>query len=336
MDLHGKRIAITGVGGFIGLRMVERARERGLVVRGLDVSAAAARRAEAHGAEVIVADMSDAPAVAALCTGADIVFHTAATVAAGGELAEFRKVNVEGTRAVAGAARAAGVARFVHLSSVMVYGFAFPRDVDEDGPCRGDGNAYCITKIESEQVALAHDDPQGMRVVALRPGDVYGPGSRAWVVAPLEFMKKKQFVLPNGGRGILNHVHVDNLIDAVFLALERDAAGTAFNITDGVATTCRDFYGRLGRLAGIDKIPSVPGGLLVGGLRVAEAVTRLVRGQSPPLADSVRFLARPHAYSIAKARRVLGYAPRVTLDQGMAELDTWLKSTPSPNPEERA
>src|SRR5207244_1106253 len=101
MDLSGKTLAITGAGGFIGLRMVERAMERGLLVRGLDASPEAARRAEAAGAQTIVGDVNDAGAVQRLCSGADVIFHTAAVVKESGPWKLFRKVNVEGSRNVA-------------------------------------------------------------------------------------------------------------------------------------------------------------------------------------------------------------------------------------------
>jgi nucleoside-diphosphate-sugar epimerase len=325
-------IAITGIGGFIGRKVAERAIARGLAVCGLDVSESAAAGARALGATVVVGDMSCRSAVRALMKGADVVVHTAATVAAGGDLRAFRRVNVEGTRVVAEEARNAGVRRFVHLSSVMVYGFDFPKDIAEDGPLRGDGSPYCITKIESEHVALSFDDAidaagRGMRVVALRPGDVYGRGSRPWVVAPIEFMKKGQFVLPRGGRGILNHVHVENLVDAIFLAMEHEgeALGESFNITDGIATTCLAFFERIAHIVGIAKIPTGPEALLVFALRVAELAHRVThRGERLDLVDSLRFLGRPYAYSIEKARRVLGYVPRVSLDEGMADLEAWL------------
>ena len=75
-------------------------------------------------------------------------------VGEGGDIAHYRRINVGGTHCALEAARAAGARRLVHLSSVMVYGFQFPRLVDETGPMRGEGNAYCQTKIESDRLAL--------------------------------------------------------------------------------------------------------------------------------------------------------------------------------------
>ncbi len=317
-------LAITGSGGFIGLRMAERARERGMRVRGLELSAEAARRAEAQGFETVVGDVNDTDAVRRLTTGASVVFHTAAIVDEGGEWPKFRKVNVEGTRHVASVARDAGVTRFVHLSSVMVYGFDYPRFVSEQGPLRGEGNPYCQTKIESEEALRLLHQRGGFEVIVIRPGDVYGPGSVPWVIRPAALMKRGLFVLIDGGRGIMNHVHVDNLIDGIFAALDRDATGEAFNLTDGAETTFRDYFTRLGALVGRKRFASLPRPVAMAAFAAMARGAELLGRK--PLAEpgAVPFVTRPHAYSIEKARSWLGYQPKVTLDEGMRELAAWL------------
>lgn len=333
MELAGKTVAISGIGGFIGGRMAERAREQGMQVRGLEVSAEAARRAEAAGATVVVGDVADPAAARALCQGADVVFHAAAVVQESGPWELFRRVNVEGTRNVAEAARDAGVSRLVHLSSVMVYGFRYPANVAEDGPLRGEGNPYCQTKIESEQAAMACHAEGGMGVVVIRPGDVYGPGSGPWVVRPLQLMSRGVFVLIDMGLGKLNPVYIDDLIDAVFLALEQDAAGEAFNVTGGEAVTCAEYFGRLAKAAGKGHLFTAPSYLMYVLALSLELGAKAMGKQSPFTRASLRFVLRPHAYSIEKARRVLGYAPKVSLIQGMAAVEAWLaggKATPSP------
>lgn len=317
-------LAITGSGGFIGLRMAERARERGMRVRGLELGAEAARRAEAQGFETVVGDVNDADAVRRLTAGASVVFHTAAIVDEGGDWAKFRKVNVEGTRHVASVARDAGVSRFVHLSSVMVYGFDYPRFVSETGPFRGEGNPYCQTKIESEDALRPLHERGGFEVIVIRPGDVYGPGSVPWVIRPVELMKKGLFMLIDGGRGIMNHVHVDNLIDGIVAALDRDATGEAFNLTDGAETTFRDYFTRLGALVGRKHFLSLPKPVAMAAFAAMARGARALGRK--PLAEpsAVPFVTRPHAYSIEKARSWLGYQPKVSLDDGMRELAAWL------------
>ena len=313
-------IAITGIGGFIGLRMAERARANGWTVRGLDLSPAGAERARAAGAEVVVGSVNDAAAVAAALQGADWVFHTAAIVEEDGPRDLYERVNIEGTRTVCNVAQQLGVRRLVHLSSVMVYGFDYPQDVAEDGPVDGQGNVYNDTKLASERVALSFNDPQRLGVIVIRPGDVYGRGSLPWVTRPVQMLRRGVFMLPGRGSGVINHVHVDNLIDGVMLAVDHDAIGEAFNITDGVATRCDAFFAPHARLAGVRRVPTLPTWAVMLLMRLSKPWWRL-RGQTPPASPTaLRFLLRRHRYSIAKAQARLGYQPRIDLEQGMQQM----------------
>ncbi|MFW5875817.1 MAG: NAD-dependent epimerase/dehydratase family protein [Myxococcota bacterium] len=323
-------LAITGVGGFIGKRLAERALERGFTVRGLEVSAEAAARAEGLGVQVVVGDITDPAAAARMCEGADAVVHTAAIVREDGPWDLFRRVNVEGAETVARAARDAGVRRFVHLSSVMVYGFHYPPGVDEEGPLRGDGNPYCTTKIESEAALLAFQQNGDLDVVLVRPGDVYGPGSQPWVVRPIELMKARLIVLPRRGHGYMNPVYVDNLIDGLFLALATEHTGQAFNITDGRAVTYMDYFSRLARAAGVPGPWTAPEPLLRAAFQAVERGAVLL-GKTPLAhAQALNYLIRPGSYSIEKARQRLGYEPAVSFEEGMRLTEAWIQQEDLP------
>jgi len=304
MPIEGSTIAITGAAGFIGRALAERFVARGARVRGLDM-----RPSRLPSVESFVGDVTRTGDAERLCRGADVVVHTAAIVGEGGDLAEYRRVNVGGTRTIANA----GAKRVVHLSSVMVYGFDYPADVDEDGPRRGENNAYCQTKIESEDVVRGRPD-----AVVIRPGDVYGVGSVPWVVRPLEMIRKRMFAIPRGG--FINHVHVQNLIDAVVLAIEKDAFGQVFNVSDGVATSCEEYFGRLAATIGRGAPMAFSPRLLRTAFGAIATVCDRIGVAPPARPDAVSFLTRPHRYSIDRAQRVLGYVPRITLDQGMAEI----------------
>ena len=317
------RIAITGVGGFMGTRFAERVVERGDTVVGLERDPRAATRARTAGREIVEGDVCDAKDAARLCEGAEVVFHTAAIVGEGGDIGPYRRVNVGGTRTMVEAARAAGVRHFVHVSSVMVYGFDYPANVAEDGPLRGENNAYCQTKIESEEAAeKAHGD---MTLTIVRPGDVYGPLSMPWVVRPLQLMKQGLFVLPSGA-GLINQAHIDNLCDAVFLAIDLGAAG-AFNVTDDEPMPMERYFGRIADLIG-KKVRTLPAGLLRPTFGALERVFDVVGKEPPARAVAMRFLQRRNAYSIARARKVLGYAPRIGFEEGMAGIAAWLRAHP--------
>jgi nucleoside-diphosphate-sugar epimerase len=319
MSLAGKRIAITGIGGFLGLAMARHARDRGATVRGLDASSAAAARAAREGFEVSVGDVTDPYAAAQLVARADAVVHAAAIVAEDGEMSRFRHVNVGGTRVVAEAARVARVSSFVQVSSVMVYGFTFPPGIAEDGPQRGEDNPYCVTKIESDRLAASLDDPRGMRVTIVRPGDIFAQGSVPWVDRPLALMRAGLFVLPDGGRGVLSPVHVDDVVEGISLAISKGAAGT-YNLSSAEGMRAYDYFTLLARAARLSPPRTAPSWLL-GPAFAALARAADVLGREPPArASALRFLARPGAYSIARARRELGWSPRISPYEGLAAI----------------
>lgn len=324
MDLTGRLLMVTGAGGFIGLRVCEVARARGHRVRGLELDPEAARRVAATGAEVVVGDVSDPEAARVACAGAAAVVHAAAVVREDGPRELFERVNVEGTRVVAAAARAAGARKLVHLSSVMVYGFAYPAWVTEAGPLSGDGHPYNETKIAGEQVLPPLVRPGVFDAVVLRPGDVYGPGSQPWIVRPLEFWRRHLFALPDLGRGFLNHLYIDNLVDAIFTVLERDDAVGPYNVTDGRATTCAEFYGRLGRMVGHRFVPKLPSGAMGAVVGVLAQGARAIGRPAPVPHAALAFLSRPHPVSSERIRTELGWRPAVGLEQGLAWTAAWV------------
>ena len=336
MDLKNKTILITGIGGFVGLRAAELAIKRGMNVRGLEYSQTTAKLAQALGAEVIVSSITDPIAVQKASIGADIVLHTAAVVKEGGSLQEFRKVNVDASVNLASVARDFGCKTFVHLSSVMVYGFNYGDRITESGPLRGENNPYCQTKIEGEKEILKLNAPGNFGVIIIRPGDVYGPRCNPWVIRPLELMQQKRFLLPNGGRGVINHVYVDNLIDGIFLAIEKEAYGEAFNITDGQETSWGEYYKRLAAIAGLPKPLSLPAPVIKTLIKLECSLKRSFGIQPDILPEVVDFSTRPYAYSIEKAQSQLGYQPKITLEEGMEYIREWLINTDISKPKELA
>ena len=326
MNLNQKTILITGIGGFIGLRAAELALARGMKVRGLQHSETKAQKARQLGAEVILGSVTDSVAADKACQGVDIVLHTAALAKENGSLQDFREVNVGGTINMATAAKQAGVKTFVHLSSVMVYGFNYSQLVTEDMPLSRENNPYCQTKIESEKALLPLNAPPDFGIIILRPGDVYGPGSIPWIVRPLLLMQKRLFILANNGRGVMNHVYIDNLIEAIFLAMEKEAYGEIFNITDGQETSWREYFLRLAEIGG-EFIPfSLPVSLLKFLIQV-RCLGQKTLGQQPDLLpEAIDFITRPYAYSIQKARSQLGYQPKIGLKEGMQYTQQWLQT----------
>lgn len=324
MRLQDRSLLITGIGGFIGFRTAELAMQRGIKVRGLQHSLS---KAQKLGAEIILGSVTDPDAAQKACQGVDMVLHTAAIAKESGSLNDFRAVNVDGAVTMAKAAKAAGAKVFVHLSSVMVYGFRYPKLVREDGLLQGDGNSYCQSKIESEQALLQLHNPPHFNVIIIRAGDVYGPGSMHWIVRPLLLMQKRLFILANEGRGAINHLYIDNLVDAIFLTLEKESYGEVFNITDGQQTSWKTFFSKLADTAKLPAPISLPARLVKELIRLRCFYQKALRETPDLLPESVDFFTRPHPYSIEKARIQLGYEPKIDLEEGMLHIQTWLKDT---------
>jgi nucleoside-diphosphate-sugar epimerase len=301
---------ITGARGFIG--------------------AALSARLAADGWEVVGVDLVDGVDISApgawqdRAAGADVVIHTAAVVSMrGDDPRAVWRANALGTANVLEAARRAGAARFVHLSSVTVFGFAFPDGVDESYPCEPNGVPYVDTKIASEALVLRAHAAGEINTTIIRPGDVYGPGSRPWTLLPLEELKRNRFILPARGRGIFSPVYIDNLVDGIVAAATSDAAaGGVFTLSDGTGVTTHEFFDNYARLLG-KPLRSVPTPLAV---RLATIASLAARGRTEVNASSARYLARTGTYSIARARETFGYAPAVTLAEGMARTAAWLRA----------
>jgi len=314
-------LAITGIGGFIGSRMAERALAKGWTVSGLDQSAPATARISALGANITIGDINDSDKLHAAFTGADWVFHTAAVVTEDGPRELFERVNNQGTHSVCQAAQHCGVKQLIHLSSVMVYGFDYPDNVTEDGPFADHGNIYNETKLSSERIALEYHQPDNnFNVIIIRPGDVYGARGSQWVLRPLEMIRHNQFALPNGGRGVINHVHVDNLLDGVLLAHENNPGGQAFNITDDTATPCHTFFQYHANMAGKPRLFSLPASVMKSALWLTEMLLKPFGKQPPARAAGVNFLLRKHKVCCEKAKQQLGYQPKISLKQGMQNI----------------
>ena len=316
-----RRVLITGASGFIGRALGDALRAAGTEVVGIDRSADPARG-------VIAGDTTEPAGWRSLADGCDAIVHTAAVVSNAVGADEQWRVNVLGTRRVLDVAAAAGVPRVLHLSSIRAFSDTrFPDGVTEAHPVRPDGNPYVDTKIASEHVALQAHAAGETAVVIVRPGDVYGPGSQPWVLKPLAAIRSGQFMLPAMGRGVFSPIYVDDLVRGLVLATESPAApGQVFTIAGPRGVTTQEYFGHLVRMAGRRGPIGVPTGLGVALATAADGLNRARGRRSEVNAISMRYLARPGTYSIAKARAVLGYVPQVDLAEGMHRTELWLRA----------
>ncbi|MBI5303323.1 MAG: NAD-dependent epimerase/dehydratase family protein [Chloroflexi bacterium] len=349
MNLQDAKILITGANGFIGGRLAERLiAEEGARVRGLvrDVGASHLSSpvqsrirdyysqtgysperdsTNASPLQFVTGDVTDEDAVRRAMEGCDAVLHCAAMQSGRAHLDEYRRVNVGGTLNLLRAARAANVARFIHLSTINAHGIPPPRDANADSPLAYRGDFYSVSKAEGEHAARAFANANGVPLVVIRPACTYGPRSGAWTLTPLARVRRGARVLVGDGNGMCNAVYIDNLVDLILLALKNDAAiRHAFIGAEGRGVTWREFYGAYAYMLGGKKLKRVP---RLPALAIATAFELLarVRGYPPRIAlSSVRFYSHRVVFDISHATRILGYTPRVSFVEGMRRTAEWL------------
>lgn len=330
-------IAVTGASGFLGRalepKLAPRGRLRGLFRTRSELSDAWRER----GHEVAFGDLDDEGALASLVEGADVVYHLAARKRKDDPAASWR-VNVRGTERLARAAGKAGVRRLVYVSSISVYAATEPSD-PEAAPRERAGregvqtlteeveprnvellNPYSATKYEGELAVRAlAERGGGPELTIVRPTNVYGPWGRSWFLDWVRRLERLPVVI--GGYIPIDVVHVDDVATALIQAGESEAAAGETLHIGHEAVTLAHFAARVGEVIG-RKVWRLPAPFDYLARVVIERGHRLLKGDrmSMPLTRRVHY---PHT----KAERVIGYAPRISLEEGFERLARWYRET---------
>jgi dihydroflavonol-4-reductase len=305
----GRRVALTGATGFLGHHLTFLLHRLGARLQVLARDPLKAARLDSLGVTCVYGDLAETSALARLTDGAEFLFHLAGAVAFHGPKEYFERVNVEGTRRALDAARAAGVARFIHTSSVAAVGAtASPQLLDETftwnlGPLR---IPYLASKHAAEEMVLA----AGEDVVVVNPTCIVGPDDEyrsEFGTLCRRFWRGRTFVYFGGG---MNFVDVRDAAQGMLLAARRGLSGERY-LLGGVNRSWTNFFRDLAQAAG-RAIPRVrlPGSVadVIGWLQ--ERFPRQKKGR-PWLTRSQAQMSRLFMYcTSAKARTQLGYEPR--------------------------
>lgn len=325
-------VLVTGGTGLVGSHVVERARQAGWKVRCLVRDPASANQLREWGAEVVAGDLASPEALPAIVAGVTVIIHCAAKVGDWGPVDGFREVNVRGLERLLTAAEATGtLKRFVHLSSLGVYQARDHHGTDETEPPSTTGiDGYTLTKVEAEKLVVDHIQHRKLPAVVLRPGFIYGPRDRTVLPKLLGRVKDGVFAYLGSPEKLMNNTFVENLVDAIWLAIERDdVVGQVFNITDGRLVTKREFVGTAAKLAGYaEPVKVVPLGVAKFLANVLESIYKLLGKREAPLLSGARikFLGLNLDYCIDKAKRDLGYQPRVDFQEAMQRTVEWFRN----------
>ncbi len=319
----GEEIFVTGGSGFVGAAIVRALVAAGHRVRALARSDASAAALSALGAVPVRGDLLDAASLRAGVEGATVVVHAAASLTSAVRYADHERINVEGTWQVLSAAKQASVRRFIHVSaaSIVIDG-DHPTDGDESLPVRFHRSMpYSATKGLAEQLVLAESGPS-MLTLALRPPLVWGEGAPS-IDRIGEAFREGRFVWIGGGQFPYSVCHVDNLASAVVQSVERGRGGEAYFVTDDETSTMKAFFTALMEAAGHpSKARAVPYWFAAVLGRIVGLVFSVLRPrQTPPLTlENVRLIGHTLRVSNARARRELGYVPRVRRADGLARM----------------
>ena len=314
------RALVTGAGGFIGSHLAAELHRRGSEVVALDLHLDRVRHLVTDDRFIpIEADVADPDVQRRAVVGVDTVYHLAAahlTVAAAE--GEFRRVNVEGVRTLVEACRAARVRRFVHCSSVGVYGTLANPPADEETPCRPE-IAYERTKLEGEQRLLEAVRAHGFPAVIVRPVWVYGPGCPR-TEKLFRSIGKGRFLMAGRGDARRHCIYIRDMIEAFVLASQSEAAlGRVVIVGDAEAATVRELLDEIARLTGARSPLRIPVPLLWSAGLAAEIACKPL-GKEPPLSRrTLKFFTGNTAFDISRAKELLGFEPRYDLRSGLEE-----------------
>jgi len=322
---------VTGGGGFLGQAIVRGLRKRGTEVRSFSRHAHASL--DALGVEQRKGDLADPVAVAAAVQGCELVFHVAAKPGIWGSYEEYYRPNVIGTQNVIAACRGHGVRRLVYTSSPsVVFDGRDMGGVDESVPysvkyAASYGAHYPATKAMAEQLVRAANDAQ-LATVSLRPHLIWGPGDNHLLPRLVARARAGQLARIGSRPNLIDTVHVDNAADAHLLAADRLApgssvAGKVYFISQGEPVPMWEMVNRLLLAAGAPPVTrTVPVWLALALAWGFETAHRMARSPREPRLTRfvVHELSTAHWFDISAARRDFGYAPAVSIADGLEQL----------------
>jgi nucleoside-diphosphate-sugar epimerase len=298
-----RRVLLTGGNGFVGSRVAKRLAAEDYTIRAIVRRAGESAELSRPNVEQVEGDFVEAGFARRAAEGCGLVVHCAAT--GGLDPEPVRRVNVEGTRSVLAAARASGARRLVHVSTVSVYDVRGREVIDEDSPLRTEGEPYGVTKAEGDRLVL-DAAAGGLPAVILRPGAILGAHpTSTWAVRIPELIRKGEMKLKAEGGDTIPFVHVEDLVDAVLLAVGSDrAVGRVYNMTD-VHRTWREYTDRVREWLGTSPLDVIP------------------REELPP---GSYWTGR---FDGSRVRNELRYVPRRTWEEGMEEAARYWRERPA-------
>jgi nucleoside-diphosphate-sugar epimerase len=323
-------VLVTGSTGFTGGHLAATLARRGYRVRALvrerSVDKFAASDAAHAGVIATTGDLTDAAAVRRATEGVDVVYHIAATYRKAGQPdSAYRKVNIDGTRHVLEAAKAAGATRVVHCSTGGVHGHIERPPANEDAPL-APGDIYQETKLAAERVAREFGERESLDVVVARPIGIYGPGDRRFLKM-FRGLARGRFPLLGSGEVFYHLTYIDDLVEGLRLCGEVPAAaGRTYILAGPQYTTLNELVALIAHELGARPprlhLPVWP--FWLAGL-ACEMVCVPLRIEPPLYRRRVDFYTKSRAFDTSRARAEIGFTPTVDLEDGIRRTAEWYR-----------
>jgi nucleoside-diphosphate-sugar epimerase len=324
------KVLITGATGLLGGHLIKELQQRNEQIRALVLPVENADKLTAQGVEVVRGDITDPSTLAPGVQGVDLIFHLAGMMGVWRPISDYRLVNVNGSEYLYKAAQKAGVRRFVHTSSHTVYGLGHGRYMKETDPLRPDPDPYSITKAEGDRLIRRLMLTSEMETVILRPGTFFGPGDHLHFGRMAQKVKDGKGLILGKGDNALPFCYVTDVVQGYMLAgYHKNAPSNVYNITNDRPLTQQEMFDAIADAVGGQRptlhLPYLP---IYWGATVVENVYKLAHLKMKPPATQLGALmfGSDNKHSIEKARKELGYEPKVPLLEGIKLAAEWFNA----------
>ena len=322
-------VLITGATGLLGSHLIQELQQRGERIRALVLPVENADGLLRQGVEVVRGDITDASTLAPAVKDIDLIFHLAGMMGVWRPLSDYRLVNVDGSENLYKAAQAAHVRRFVHTSSHTVYGLGYGRFMTESDPLRPDPDPYSITKAEGDRLIRRLMLSSDMETVIVRPGTFFGPGDRLHFGRMAQKTKDGKALIVGSGDNALPFCYVSDVVQGFMLAAyHENAPGNVYNITNDRPLTQLEMYNAIADAVGGVRpklhLPYLP--IYYGSIVAERVVARITRTKPVVTELGALMFGSDNRHSVEKARRELGFEPKIDLYEGIKLSAAWFNA----------
>jgi nucleoside-diphosphate-sugar epimerase len=316
---------VTGGTGFIGQNLV-----KALVTKGTNVRVLVRKNSNIDvlkglDVEIVYGDLDDKDSLIAATKNIDIVYHLAAQL--GGPNITYKQLyrtNVIGTEKLLNACFKNRIKKFIHFSSVSAMG-EVRLNADEETPCNP-VTPYDKTKLESELLVKKFIKERNLSAIIIRPSMLYGPGETKTKATIFRAIKKGVFVIIGNGNNLIDMSYIDNIIDGVLLAVKnKKAINQTYILADERAYTMNEFFNTVAKEERVRKPIHLPKFLAYLIALPLEILAKTTKKSVPLSFTRVRTLTISKSFSIDKAKKELGYKPKINLQEGIRRTVNWYR-----------